>query len=369
MIASRPPRAAGVALALALLAVAAGIFALGSSTSTSRAQTPEPGPEIRHLMEGHSECSRCHGAEGVRPTPASHAEFTDERCRSCHAPGPPPQLPEEEPPVGDSYCLNCHSNPNIAVRLEDGNLLSLYVAGSVYATEIRQSIHGDISCATCHPDKGAYPHAGIDMSSRMAYRARAVEECSRCHATVWENYSQSAHGQALLTGKSESAACYDCHSESSSGHAIRPVTGPEAVVAPSAIFRQCGRCHSHELDTYLETSHAKVVRFGDPQGAATCVTCHGAHDQKRVDDPQANLTKSALLVAVCRNCHGGATENFAAAWMGHRGASATRFPIVYFTERFFVFLTALMVGIGIIHVELDFFRWMANRLRRKRGQG
>jgi hypothetical protein len=25
----------------------------------------------------------------------------------------------------------------------------------------------------------------------------------------------------------------------------------------------------------------------------------------------------------------------------------------------------LMVGIGIIHVELDFYRWLANRLRRK----
>ena len=368
MLASWPPKAAGLALALALTAAAAGVFALGISTTTSIAQEPERGPEIPHLTEGHSECSRCHGAEGVRPTLPSHADFTDVRCRSCHAAGPPPQLPEEEPPVGDSYCLNCHNNPNIAVRLEDGNLLSLYVAGSVYATELRQSVHGDISCSTCHPDKGAYPHAGIDMASLSAYRARAVKECSRCHATVWEDYSQSAHGQALLTGKSESSACFDCHSEESSGHTIRPVTGPQALVAPSAIFRQCGRCHSRELDTYLETSHAKVVRFGDPQGAATCVTCHGAHDQKPVDDPQANLTKSALLVTVCQKCHEGATKNFAAAWMGHRGASATRFPVVYFTERFFVFLTALMVGIGIIHVELDFFRWLAKRLKRKRGQ-
>jgi hypothetical protein len=250
--------------------------------------------------------------------------------------------------------------------LEDGNLLSLYVEGSVYATELRQSVHGDISCSTCHPDKGAYPHAGIDISGLGAYRARAVKECSRCHATVWEDYSQSAHGQALLTGETAAAACYDCHSENSSGHAIRPVTGPQALVAPSAIFSQCGRCHSHELDTYLETSHAKVVRFGDPLDAATCVTCHGAHNQKRVDDPQANLTKSALLATVCQKCHEGATANFASAWMGHRGASATRFPIVYFTERFFVLLTALMVGIGIIHVELDFYRWLANRLRRKK---
>jgi len=369
MAALRSSKVAGLALALALLAMAVALFALGKSTTRASAQALKQGPEILHLMEGHSECSRCHGADGVRPTPLSHAGFTDERCRDCHAPGPQPQLPKENPPVGDSYCLNCHNNPNIAVRLGDGNLLSLYVAGSVYATELRQSVHGDISCSTCHPDKGAYPHAGIDMSSRAAYRARAVKECARCHATVWEDYSQSAHGQALLTGKSESSACYDCHSDNSSGHAIRPVTGPQALVAPSAIFRQCGRCHSHELDTYLETSHAKVVRFGDPLDAATCVTCHGAHDQKRVDDPLANLTKPALLVTVCQKCHEGATDNFAAAWMGHRGASATRFPIVYFTERFFVFLTAVMVGIGIIHVELDSFRWLANRLRRKRGQG
>ncbi|MDP2948236.1 MAG: cytochrome c3 family protein [Chloroflexota bacterium] len=251
----------------------------------------------------------------------------------------------------------------MTVSLDSGQTLALRVDGKALA----ESAHRAMTCNTCHSDKGAYPHAPVELTSRLAYRARAVQLCSRCHATVAGAYAASAHADSLLSGKSEGATCYDCHSENGSAHSVRSVAGPQALVLPRTVLDTCGRCHPDELDSYLETSHAKVVRFGNPMGAATCVTCHDSHEVKRVEDPEAGLTRDKL-VAVCATCHSGANDNFAAGWVGHRGASLTRFPAVYFTERFFVFLTAVVVGLGIVHVELDFYRWLAERSRNGKGR-
>ena len=348
-------------LAALLLVGAASGLALTLGRSAYAAGDPSEAGEVPHLIQGHEACGTCHEYSAVRPIPDDHARYDQETCLYCHQPAPSPPAPPADSPGGDAYCLNCHDNPAMAVQLGDGQTLSLHVD----ARELTDSVHKSIGCTSCHRDIGAYPHAPTDLGGSEYYRERAVSLCIDCHATVASAYASSVHGEPLLTRAGPGAACYDCHSDDQSGHSVHPVTGPEALVLPWTLMPNCGRCHPEELDSYLETSHSKVVRFGNPQGAAICITCHGAHDAKRVDDPEVPLTPENL-VDICDDCHAGATKSFAAGWVGHRGASATRFPGVYFTERLFVFLTVIVVGLGIVHVELDLFRWLSNRLRHRR---
>jgi hypothetical protein len=347
-----------------LLATGAAVF-LFVTQPTVRAQEPTIGPDVAHALDEHDICLACHGSDGIRQAPADHAGMTNEQCTLCHSPSPPPEGPPQEPPAGDSYCLTCHENANMAVQLEGGQSLSLYVD----ATAIRDSVHKGIGCTSCHDEKGAYPHPSLGFRSFAAYRAELATLCGKCHATVFSIYAESVHGQKVLAETGRGAACSDCHSNERSGHSIWPVLGRTAPIYPARQMDTCGRCHPEERETYLETSHSKVVRYGDPQGAATCTSCHGYHDAHRVHGPTDELTSKVLAEEVCSNCHDGAHASFAAGWMGHRGATATRFPLVYFTERFFVFLTAVVAGVGIVHVELEIFRWLIDRRRRHREKG
>ena len=120
---------------------------------------------------------------------------------------------------------------------------------------------------------------------------------------------------------------------------------------------KCRLCHEEAGKTYDSSVHGVTALLGVPR-AATCTDCHTAHYVKRPPN-----WPSAERAVRCSQCHQGADANFASGWLGHREPSFKWFPLVFYTERFLIFLTASVLGFGIVHVELEVFRWFLDRRR------
>lgn len=109
------------------------------------------------------------------------------------------------------------------------------------------------------------------------------------------------------------------------------------------------------LSRYEITQHPK----------ATCINCHGYHDIQPASDAASPVNR-ANLSHTCGGCHPGAGEKFAAAWMGHTGATPQQYPLVYFAERFFFYLTTSVLTFGFIcMVGLDVAAWLWRRRRKE----
>lgn len=257
----------------------------------------------------------------------------------------------------DSYCLTCHSGQLLQSRFDDGRPFPLFVD----ARELRDSAHSLLTCLTCHSDYEACPPGRTEPLDFVTYRAEATETCVRCHLAAAGDYAQSVHGEPVLAGTGQGATCNDCHSPGSSGHSVPKLSEPDTLLGRESVHENCGRCHEEELESYRQTSHYMVARFGDPERPATCTTCHGEHAVSAADD-QAEPLAADRLVTVCQACHQGADETFASGWLGHT-ASPSRSAGFYYAERFVIISLSASVAFGMLHMTLHSLRAITDRER------
>jgi len=318
-------------------------------------------------------------------------------------------------------CLKCHRDPSLSMTFPSGEVLSLHLDVEVYG----QSVHGDrLDCIDCHQRNRDYPHPSLEVGSRRDFARAEYEVCKRCH---FENYTRtldSMHFEAMAEGNADAAICTDCHT----AHAVTPLeesgtkiaqtcsnchqdiyeTYTESVhgsalleenpdvphcitchgvhniaSATTASFRRasvdlCAKCHADEelmdkydissrvLKTYLDDFHGKTVGFYQEQtpevwpDVAVCSDCHGVHDIKSVDDPESSVVKENL-VTTCRQCHTDATSNFPSAWLSHYEPSINTAPLVYFVKQYYRVLIPIMVAGLALNVMLDMWRLARNR--------
>ena len=318
---------------------------------------------------------------------------------------PPPQAQERQ-----ERCLACHSLPDLALTLPSGERLPL----AVDANALAASVHGRFSCGTCHGAKD-YPHGPVSAPDRRGYTVTAAQlclschqnaayqyqgsvhgkavaagragaavctdchsphqmgkppiameavwSCRACHSQVTDSYRQSIHGRLMEAGRREAAVCVDCHSPESRAHSLMAVQAPDSPASTEEVPNTCGRCHAKALESYMTTFHGRAWRLGTSRKEATCIDCHGSYGIQPMHAPEAPVTQEKLA-QTCAKCHGGATESFAAGWLGHEEPSPSHFPLAYYTERFLFFLTTVVVAFGILHVELDLLRWLIDKRRR-----
>ncbi|MFN4218429.1 MAG: hypothetical protein ACK4HB_04005 [Candidatus Bipolaricaulia bacterium] len=232
-------------------------------------------------------------------------------------------------------------------------------ADTVDRAAFERSVHKDLTCASCHSDVHSIPH-------EQPPEKLTAQACAGCHPDQVQHYQQSVHGQARAQGIGEAARCADCHSS----HAIFSKTDPRSSVFVRNLPQTCGRCHETEelserfgiaprrYSTYLGSYHGISITYGSLI-AANCSSCHGSHLILAASDPNSSIHPNHLP-KTCGQCHPNAGANILKGKV-HVEASPTVSPGVYAVRVFYTLFISALVGFFLLHISLDFIRWLRRR--------
>jgi hypothetical protein len=261
--------------------------------------------------------------------------------------------------------------------------------GSVNVNQERfaKSVHGSFDCVTSHTGLKGAQHQGLsggapdkavkDFAAAIAPKGLkdplAAAACVQCHPDKVEEYTGSIHGQNVIVKKSsDGPVCTSCHG---TPHYIEKRPSMASKVYLFNIIETCGKCHEEKhiiekyhfsplvMERYKESFHGRKLKLGHT-GAPSCANCHGAHNIVSVKDPKSPVGSVEAKKKTCGNaaCHPGATDKFVAA-ITHQPLH----PIAHWTEISLIILTVSVFGFIIIHVLLDIFADIRDRLFRKGG--
>lgn len=163
----------------------------------------------------------------------------------------------------DSACLGCHSIEALAKTLDNGESLSLHVAGEGYAG----SVHRAFGCASCHAaiDPASHPAAPATIVSTRQYAIERAAACQMCHADALEQYEGSLHSARVREGHPLAPVCTGCHGAHS--------------VSPRTAYETCVGCHAADLD-----AHAKwLPNAALHQEVVSCAACHAPDAARMID--------------------------------------------------------------------------------------
>lgn len=348
---------------------------------------------------------------GVTP-PVS--DVPDETCLACHAaPGQTTTLANgdtlylsiDEAALQASAhglegvrCVDCHTgitgfpHPEVAATTARDFTLGLYTTcrqchedkykltlDSVHQRALAGGDTHAAVCTDCHN-----PHTQPRLTDKATgeilpeAHSQIPQTCAKCHSAIYEMYGESVHGAALLEGGNPDVpACIDCHGV----HNIPdPTTASFRLKSPE----MCAKCHTDNarmakyglstdvLNTYVADFHGTTVTLFQKQSPdqqtnkPVCFDCHGFHDVRRVDDPNAGLHIRENLLTACQKCHPDATSQFPEAWLSHYIPSQEHNPLVYYVELFYKFFIPSVIGGMAIFVASDFGRRL---VARRKGAG
>jgi hypothetical protein len=257
-------------------------------------------------------------------------------------------------------------------------------AVNVNQEKYAKSVHGSFDCVMCHMVLKGGQHAGLsgkadkatqELAAAVSPKSKvdpiAQAACAQCHADAYAAYKASVHGQNVIAKKSsDGPVCTSCHG---TPHYIQPKTGKESAVNQFNVVQACGKCHEEKfmaekygfspkaMERYLESFHGRKLKVGH-SGAPSCASCHGSHDIKSAKDP-ASPVNAANKKTTCAKCHAGATDKFVAA-ITHKPLH----PVAHFTELALIVLTMSVFVFICVHVLLDIFADVRERLFRKGGK-
>ncbi|MBI4732115.1 MAG: cytochrome c3 family protein [Chloroflexi bacterium] len=340
------------------------------------------------------------------PLPSSKNSPQNEACLTCHnrpdfqrpmPSGETLSLTIDRTHFRDSAhsgisCTDCHTNissfPHPALtaqNLRDVSLQFYTICQTCHADQYDQtldSVHqkalaaGNTNaaiCTDCHNPHTQPLLTDSDGSLLPETRSQIPQTCAQCHSAIYDQYEQSVHGAALtLENNLDVPTCIDCHGI----HNIEdPTTASFRLKSPQL----CATCHTDAtimdkygistsvLGTYVADFHGTTVTLFETQSPdqatnkPVCVTCHGIHNIKRVDDPVYGLEMKQNLLARCQTCHPDATSNFPDAWMSHFIPSPEHYPIVYYVTLFYKFFIPGILGPMAVFVVSDIVRRLIER--------
>ncbi len=207
-----------------------------------------------------------------------------------------------KPATEENYCISCHGESD----LWEGEQRRLYVTTKDLAGDIHWQ--KGLRCQDCHggdPKESDFIKAhSQDAGFRSIKLKKDIPKfCGDCHSNIkymkqyqpsprtdqLAEYVTSGHGQALQkTGDEKVATCTSCHGH----HDVRKVMDLESPVYPTRLAKTCAKCHS---DPKLM---ADRQYHGRPLG----------HDQlerwQKSVHAKALLEKGDLSAPTCNDCHG-----------------------------------------------------------------
>ena len=198
-------------------------------------------------------------------------------------------------------CLACHGDKDL--KSAAGKTLF------VDAVKFKGAIHGqaEIGCVDCHADLKTvkdFPHAE---------KLQQVD-CAGCHSEAMAAVLKSVHGLPHPENAGVVVSCKDCHGT----HEILPKDDADSLVYSINLPDTCERCHLGRVQTkrgqdfvgrYNQSIHYKVLTKSGLSTSATCATCHGFHDVRRVEDPDGRVARKNII-RTCGRCHAGIRRNY-----------------------------------------------------------
>jgi predicted CXXCH cytochrome family protein len=333
--------------------------------------------------------------------------------------------------VNNDYCLACHDRPDISMAFTNGDTQSI----SISAEALANSVHGSsnpwqpLACTDCHQQESVeiFPHQPVSSNSSREYHLEKYTRCVRCHEQNYEKSLDSVHGAAIEAGNQDAAVCTDCHgahdtpvpdeprerishtceqchstifaeyAESVHGdalltegnvdvptcidcHGVHNINDPTTALARVRSPELCAKCHANDelmnkydistevFDTYVADFHGTTVTLFEHQdpnvetNKAVCYDCHGVHNIKKPDDPEAGI--KANLLTTCRQCHPDASANFSDAWTSHFQPSLEHNPLVYLVNLFYKIVIPFTVGLFVFLILTDVYRRVRERVQR-----
>lgn len=331
---------------------------------------------------------------------AEAPKLTNDTCLSCHleqtplssqtpAPGQPPKIIGsrfEGSVHGKFQCVDCHTNitkvphEKITVKVgcvschessletaqDEGNtaaiaklsgvveMIGRYMK-SVHARPNREDqSHTNATCYNCHDAHYIFPKGTPD---RNWWRLNLPYACGACHASELAAYKTSVHGkEVLLKGNPKAAICADCHTS----HDIQDVS---LTTTRLLITKNCGSCHTEQLESYLGTYHGQVNTLGFAY-TAKCFDCHGYHTIQRVNDPTSSVYPTNRL-ETCRKCHLDATAGFAKFEPHATNHDFARYPQTWLASKFMILLLGGTLAFFWTHSALWYYRELRDHAQKK----
>jgi hypothetical protein len=163
------------------------------------------------------------------------------------------------------------------------------------------SVHGEegYACVQCHTDIRDYPHPAFSAFDPRDLSLDLYEACFRCHSGQYERALDSVHERALENGMVEAAICTDCHGAHDTRRLTNPQTGQLLLSARTHIPETCSQCHNAIYQKYVESVHGSALTEENNQDVPTCIDCHGVHN---IEDPTTARFR-LLSPQICANCH------------------------------------------------------------------
>jgi hypothetical protein len=328
--------------------------------------------------------------------------------------------------TGAQECLDCHSQPGSSVTFANGDTRDVTIDPKAWEA----SVHGSLglSCTDCHAELKGYPHPDLGGRSTRDLTLQLYTSCQQCHEEQYKKTLDSVHQVALAAGDKQAAVCADCHDPHTQPK-ITSEDGKLLPAARIAIPRTCARCHRQIYEQYRQSVHGAALVTGNPD-VPTCIDCHGVHDihdprtarfrlqspricadchtddermtkyqlstqvlrtyvadfhgstvtlfQRRhpeqltnkpvcydchgihdiasKSDPRKGLQVKENLLRTCRKCHPDASTGFPDAWLSHYVPTRDRNPLVYWSRVGYDVLIPSVVGGMLFFVGTDYYR-------------
>lgn len=209
----------------------------------------------------------------------------------------------------DVQCSLCHGDMEFLTdkRATPAGDSALFVTDTV----VDPSVHGALSCATCHPAHAeGYPHRAD----------RPALACAECHAVAGREWGRSIHA-ANVAVEGDAASCVECHGT----HRVFSANDRRSTAHPLNVAETCARCHAdpvivgeyfatpeeaqarRAVSLYYETVHGTAITESGLTVSATCNDCHGAHAVLPADSGGSSVNP-AHIPETCGQCHVGIVE-------------------------------------------------------------
>ena len=357
-------------------APAAAPSAPAAAPAPAAAAAPAKAAEAKPLT--NADCLGCHGTEGFLPSVRGEGTgipkvITDRfagsvhgklKCTDCHQ--NISQIPHKNPRI-QVGCVQCHQSMLEDARDAGKTNTAEFAKLETVMAKINNYLHSiharpsnvdqsrtNATCYNCHDAHYIYPPGSANFNW---WRLNLPYTCGKCHSYELGEYKKSVHGKAVLEqGSPNAPVCSDCHTGMNVQNPFLPATQIE-------IAKNCGKCHTEEYASYLDTYHGQVNKLGFTF-TAQCFNCHGAHNIKRVTNPESSVYPANRL-KTCQQCHAKATAGFVTFEPHANAHDFARYPRVWIASKFMLLLLAGVFGFFWTHSALWYYREFKDHQQRK----